>query len=442
MFSRYGQFVGGIDLPEEKQATLGAAITMAAPPARLCVPLAMSGRDAAEPSVSPGEVVAPGRRIARGRGNAADVFAPLGGTVGRVGMVSTVAGRLLYRTPALELRDLQPADYLAPPEPIFDVHAAADDALWERLSAAHLPMFRPPAETLLRWLTVHRQTGCEHLVVNAMENQPYVTASHRLLVEFGPEVLQGAAVVARALGVRREKTILAVDSARTGAYRDLLAPAEEFGISTVALPRRYPVGADVILLKVLLRKEVPCGGRPKDIRAAVLDPMTCLAVRRWTVCEQRLLGQVLTLSGPRAETPGNVFVPFGVNCQDLLCPSMPPIVLGGPMRGVLSRDDTVTGPGLDAILALTPTPLGSAAQCIRCGWCRDHCPTRLNVAVLNDFYEHDDIAQAAKLGVLSCLDCGVCSYICPARLPLTERMGRLKAVLRAPRAANAEGDAL
>ncbi|MCK5557491.1 MAG: 4Fe-4S dicluster domain-containing protein, partial [Candidatus Hydrogenedentes bacterium] len=77
-------------------------------------------------------------------------------------------------------------------------------------------------------------------------------------------------------------------------------------------------------------------------------------------------------------------------------------------------------------LAMDPTPTGAAAQCIRCGWCRDHCPARLNVAVLNDLYELGQIESADKAGALACVECGVCSYICPARLPLAERLRQLK----------------
>jgi electron transport complex protein RnfC len=56
----------------------------------------------------------------------------------------------------------------------------------------------------------------------------------------------------------------------------------------------------------------------------------------------------------------------------------------------------------------------------------DHCPARLNVAMLNDAFELSLVDRAALGGALACVECGVCGYICPARLPLTQRVKQLK----------------
>jgi electron transport complex protein RnfC len=215
-----------------------------------------------------------------------------------------------------------------------------------------------------------------------------------------------------------------------GDYRHLPATALQYSVNRVALPHKYPIGADHILIHVLTRRVVPSGGRPVDVGVAMIDAASCFAAYRWVVCEQRLGGRVVSLAGPRAPEPGNRFVPFGADCRDLLHPAGEPLFLGGPMTALLAPPGTVTGPDCDAVLALDPTPRGPAAPCIRCGWCRDHCPARLNVAALNDTYELTHLEQADRLGALSCVGCGVCSYVCPARLPLTERVAELKHAIR------------
>jgi len=224
-----------------------------------------------------------------------------------------------------------------------------------------------------------------------MEDQPFVTADHRLLVEHGPEVIAGASILARA--GRIGQVTLAADQQKTENYQHLTAPAQAHGLERVALPRRYPIGADNILLSVLTGREVPCGGKAADIALAIIDAASCFAIYRWVACGDRLAGRVVT--------------------------------------GSVASARSVVGPGCDAVLALEPTSPGVATQCVRCGWCRDHCPTRLNVAVLNDLYELGHVQPANLLGVLSCLGCGVCSYVCPAVLPLTERMRQLKKSLHA-----------
>lgn len=422
MFRKYGTFTGGIDLPEQKDATLDEPLRPAERPESLCVPLAPCGGPSACPVVEPGLDVRRGDPLAAARHDeAVDIFAPLDGTVRRISRATLVVGRTLIETPVVELAGLSAPELPVPAETVEDLAAEEPEVLREKLAESQLTTFRRRPEPLKHWLEAHRD-GCL-LVANAMENEPYLTASHRLLVDYGAEVVAGMAGLARAMGV--ERRVLAVDVRRTEQYQHLLAPAEACSAEHVALPWKYPIGADAILLKVLARREIPCGGTPADIGAAVIDPMTCLAVYRYLARGERLTERPLTLAGERMTQPGNVLAPFGTPCTDLVGSARPPLVLNGSMTGMLCGPEAVVGPGTDCVLAIDPTPQSPPSQCIRCGWCRDHCPTRLNVAVLNDLYELGDIERAARLGCRSCVACGVCSYVCPARLPLTERIGQL-----------------
>ena len=92
------------------------------------------------------------------------------------------------------------------------------------------------------------------------------------------------------------------------------------------------------------------------------------------------------------------------------------------MVGFQCGPDVVVGPGTDAVLAIDTPPFQPPAPCIRCGWCADYCPARLNIAALNDAFELGEIDRAERLGAPACVGCGVCTYVCPARLPLTQRV--------------------
>lgn len=432
-FHRYGKFVGGIDLPEEKQATIDKPIAPAESLRRLLIPLAPCGRAPATPAVAVGKSVAAGERIAVAKDEGVDIFAPLDGRVESITTAVVVVGRELIRTPAIELADLSPPGPIGPNEPVFEWIDAGSADLRDRLAAGQLTTSRLKPQPLMQWAESARKAGCRHLVAKAMEGQPYVTAEHRLLVEHAAEIVAGLVILAKAAEI--EDIIIAVDVCRTGDYQALLSSTAEFAVNPVALPRKYPIGADAVLLKILLGKEIPCGGTPADIGAAVIDPSTCLAAYRWVACRQRLNARVVTVSGSGAKKPANLLVPFGANCYDLLDDVEGPVILGGPMVGQISTDEAVISPSIDAVLAQDPTPEGTSVQCIRCGWCRDHCPMRLNVAVLNDLYELSHIDRAERSGVQSCVQCGVCSYVCPARLDLTERVGMLKRTVRRMRRA-------
>jgi electron transport complex protein RnfC len=429
VFNRYGQFVGGIDLPDETSRTIDRPIAAIDAVETLRVPLAPCGREGARPVVDVGERVDCGQRIALAAGpRDVDIFSPVGGRISALTTAVICHGRDLLESPALAITDIRGTCEIGSAREVYDWRTASSQTIRDRLLESQLATCRQRPEPLARWVQRSFTAGCQDLIVNAMENQPYLTADHRVLVEYGPEVIQGLAILALAIEARQ--VILAVDARHTRDYRNLVEPAIQYSVNRVALPHKYPIGADNILIKVLTRKEVPSEGRPSDIQTAVIDVASCLSVYRYIACGQRLTGRVVTVDGEGVEHPGNVFAPFGTSCRTLLETAAAPLVLGGPMLGREAPQESVITQACESVLALTPALHAPASQCIRCGWCRDHCPVRLNVATLNDMYELGDLEQAEHLGATSCVGCGVCSYVCPARLPLTDRVRRLAGTLR------------
>ncbi len=431
MSLEFGKFDGGIDLPAEKDTTLKSPIT-ALPKrlSRLRIPLSPYGGTPAEPVIQQGRSIAAGERIASGPGDGTDIFAPVSGTIQAVVDVLLPLGTHWVESTALEMLDIGDPPSIPPHETQFDWEQADADEFQARIAEGQLLTCHRRCRPLIQWLIWVRNAGCRILILNAMEDQPFVTAHHRLLVEYGHEVISGLAILARATGIHGANTIIAVDQEYANQYPDLEPPTAGYSMNMIALERKYPVGADNLLVKVLTNREVPCGATPGDIRVAVIDPATCFAAYRWVACGQRLPGRVITVGGDRHARPGNYFIPYGALCSDIVKPSEPPYVIGGPMTGLQWRQDSVISPTTDAVLAITQTPSHISTQCIRCAWCRDHCPARLNVAVLNDFFELGQHEKTERLGILSCVNCGICSYVCPARLPLAERMSDLATALR------------
>ena len=433
IFRRYGTFVGGIDLPDEKQATLALPIGRCVAPDRLRVPLDPCGSGPAALVVRPNERVEAGRKIAEpaDKDCGVAVFAPLAGRIGRVVAVQVAGRDGPAVSPAVELTDVSAPQALGPLAPVFDWHKAQAETLADRIADGGLTTHRPHCAPLARWVRRAREKGCRTLIANVMEYQPFVTADHRLLAEHGSSVVRGLAIIAKAVGI--DDVIIAVDHRRTDAYRALVATAASYRISRVALEHKYPTGSDTILVKVLCRREVPIGGGVMDAGAAVTDAATCFAVYRWVVCERPPTGRAVTVAGRRIAEPANVWAPFGLACRELAGSAEPPVVHGGPMVGFQCGPDVVVGPGTGAVLAIDMPPFQAPAPCIRCGWCADHCPARLNVAALNDAFELGEIDRAERLGAPACVGCGVCTYVCPARLPLTQRVKEINRTIFAGR---------
>ena len=448
IFRRYGQFTGGIDLPDEKDATLESPIVPWRRIERLCVPLGRSASASAQPLFRPAQRVSAGERIAASDAGGADVFAPLAGTVASLTKASVVTGEGLASVPAVELTDLSAPSPIMPLSPTFDWRSVSPQTLRGRIGGGGLT--GPGSSPLPLEVWVRKAFGrkCRTLVLNAMENQPYVTADHRLLVEHGAEVIRGLAMLGTALQIR--SVLLAADIRRIDDYREIIGPARMYGIERIALPHKYPIGLPPMLTKVLTRREMPPGGGVMDIGVAVVDVSTCFALYRWVVCGQPQTHRVATVAGERAPQCGNFWIPFGLACRTLVAGAQEPIICGGPMDAVRCGSAVATA-ATNAVLALDAPLPAPPGPCIRCGWCTDHCPARLNVAALNDAFELGLLQRARRLGARACVECGVCSYVCPARLPLTARVKQLKrtvgrvptnraALASTPKASGAEGE--
>ncbi|OPX25295.1 MAG: hypothetical protein B1H04_00235 [Planctomycetales bacterium 4484_123] len=431
---RFGTFAGGIVLPDSKDATLGAPIVPIGPLTRLRVPLAPTEAEPARPLVEPGQAVSHGQRIAQASdARQVDVFAPLAGRVAGIGECLLPGPEGTWRSsPAIELVELDSVGRIEELSCHYTWQSADEYSIRLRIAEGGVCTCRPPVSALGGWIERALAASVETLIADITENTPFVTADHRLLAERGSEVIRGLAILARAVGARN--VMLAVDHRRTGAYRAAVGPARLYGIEPIALPHKYPIGAEAMIVKVLTRREIPPGGTAMDVGVAVTDAATCWLTYRWVACGEPPTARVVTLSGPALHRPGNYLVPFGAEIEELLAlaglDAQAWGVCGPAMSGQLATAGAVTGPGGNAVLGLHPQQAGPPTQCIRCGWCSENCPARLNVAALNDDFELNRPTQAARRGVLACVGCGICSYLCPARLPLSRRVALLKRAIR------------
>ena len=426
-FRRYGTFYGGIDLPDEKYATLDEPIRSRPLPERLLVPLGLCGGKPAEltAGIEKSSRVTSAQKIARATdATSVDIFAPLSGTVSDITTAQVAFGGKFVTCPVVELTDLSDDQLLPDIEPADDWMGVDPQALAERLAEGGLCVGFDRPQPMGAWLDQVRDNRCDTLIANVMENQPYMTAGHRLLAEHGPEVVAGLAILARAGKI--DRVILAVDRRRTGSYSSMVESAQRYNITLVALGHKYPIGSDPVLVKVLTRRERPPGASVVSVGAAVVGASTCLDAWRWIACGKPPTHSVVTVDGIGVSDPGNFSLPIGTPCAKLIDGSESRIIHGGPMTGIECTTDAVITASTRAVLALEPAALEVFRPCIRCGWCTDYCPAGLNVATLNDAFEHGVMEQAEREVVPACVECGICSYVCPAKLPLTQRVKQLK----------------
>ncbi len=422
-FRKFGSFRGGINLPEPDTSLVEAPVRPCPPIDQLSIPL---GPGQGQLHVLPDQRVQPGQLLATGS-DGGEIIAPLASTIGRSVQVSIVHGARLIASKAIELVQLsEPAEPFESEEDIPDYKSLTTEAKLDRIRRIGVKIHRQPGGKLIGWIERARRKGCRILVANAMGCEPLITSDHCCLAQRGRDVIEGLSLLAELIGVK--EVVLAADGRRIEQYRKVISSAQAGAIDLVALSDKYPTGADPILIEILTRQEILPGGTTMDLGVAVINPSTCLAVRTAVATDKSPTHRVVTIAGECATRTGNFWVPIGAKMSDLAGPAGT-IISGGVMTGTRCDEYTVVTQTTDAVLSIEAPAPGPATPCIRCCWCTDHCPARLNVAALNDAFELGNLDQAEKLTAAACIGCGICSYICPARLPLAQRMRDLKTAL-------------
>jgi electron transport complex protein RnfC len=212
------------------------------------------------------------------------------------------------------------------------------------------------------------------------------------------------------------------------ALRKALGSARD--ITVEAVPTRYPQGAEKILIKVLLGREVPSGGLPSDIGVSVFNVATLAQIGDLLPRHQGLIERVVTITGPAVTKPGNYLTALGTPLRWALeqigcVPDTAEVVLGGPMMGpAISSLDVPLTKGVTGILVLRRADLNGQMRtwpCIHCGACVDVCPMRLNPSRLGMLARKDRYEEMeAEFHLNDCFECGCCSYVCPSHIPLVQ----------------------
>jgi electron transport complex protein RnfC len=108
-------------------------------------------------------------------------------------------------------------------------------------------------------------------------------------------------------------------------------------------------------------------------------------------------------------------------------PEQAPLIrVGDVLRDIRVDLNTKLGEG-ELVVHLSTQPKSlNPDPCIRCAWCFEACPTRIQPATLLEAAQCEDMALAEKAGLRSCIECGICQYVCPSRLPLLRGIRELR----------------
>ncbi len=276
------------------------------------------------------------------------------------------------------------------------------------------------------------------LILNGAECEPYLTADHRIMLEQAEDVVLGAAIIARILGL--ETAVIGVEENKPDAISQLTEIAGKYNVTVQALPVNYPQGAEKQLIYAITGREVPIGKLPMDVNCVVQNVASAVAIAEAVVKGRPSIDRITTVTGKPVVNPGNWRFRLGTPIEKALelvggVNTQPAkLLLGGPMMGIAQSSLGVTimknTSGI-LLVAADEVSLYTSEPCIRCGRCVEVCPMSILPATISQAVENKRFDWAEELNVMACIECGSCSYVCPSHRPLNQHFKRGKIEIQA-----------
>lgn len=419
-------FMGGIH-PEKHKISSEKAIINADIPEIAVIPVKQHIGAPAKILVKKGDKVKVGTLLADADGIvSADVHSSVSGEVLKIENSETNAGFSEQMITIKTEGDVWEDEIDRTPEVIREISASSEEIINIIRGAGIVGMGGAGYPTPIK-ITVPENKKVDCLILNGIECEPYLTADDRLMQECAEQIVIGAKILNKVLGI--QKAIIAIDENKPAAIDALRKITRGYvGVNVEVCATKYPQGAEKQLIAAITGRKVPPGCLPVDVGCVVQNVGTVFAVYEAVQKHKPLFERIVTISGDAVSSPMNFRVRIGTSASLLvekagISENIGKIIFGGPMMGTaatnLNAPITKTTSGI-LLLREESAAMPETTACIRCATCVDVCPQGLEPFAICNFVCNGEYQEAKKIHVLDCIECGCCSYSCPAHIPLLD----------------------
>jgi electron transport complex protein RnfC len=430
-------FKGGVHPPDKKTLAANSQIIDSTPPKIVVIPLSQHIGAPCKSVAEIGQEVKKGELLGEAGGFvSAPVYASVSGKVTAIGEFPNAMGKMV--TSVVIENDLK--EEWAPMKDSPDYMDLSPEDLKEKIKAAGIVGLGGAAFPTVVKLSPPKEKPIDTVLINGAECEPYLTADYRLMLEKPAEIVAGLKILMKVLGV--QKGYIGIENNKPDAVEKMKeAVAGESGIEVVALEVKYPQGAEKMLIKAIIGREVPPPpGLPMDVGVVVQNVGTALAIYEAARYGKPLIERVVTVTGEGIKEPKNLMARIGTQLSHLIdeCGGFKngvgKVISGGPMMGfaVYSLDVPVTK-GTSGILVLPEQEIVHAddfGPCIRCGRCIDACPMYLMPSMISICSEKGFFEDTKEYGLFDCFECGTCAYVCPSKRPIVQFVRLAKSMVK------------
>ncbi|MEE0955764.1 MAG: electron transport complex subunit RsxC [Eubacterium sp.] len=428
---RLDGYYGGVHPSEKKELAEGIALKKFPEPDEVVIPLSMHAGKPADALVKEGDYVKVGQKIGAASGFiSANIHSSVSGTVIAVEpRPHSNRGDVLSVVIRSDKKDVLD-DAVKPNKPLEELTPKEIVEIVQESGIVGMGGAGFPTSVKLQ-----PNKPIEAVLLNGCECEPLLTADHRVMLEYADDVIYGLKAVMKA--VSAPKGVIVVEDNKPDAIKLLEEKTAELeNIEVFPVRTKYPQGAEKMLIKRVMGRQVPRGGLPADVGAVVSNISTVKAISDAIQTGMPLVERVVTVTGEKVKNPGNFVVRIGTPVKELIdyCGGLTDddveIKMGGPMMGMLLTDTSVPViKGTNGIIAVQPD-VSKEVTCIKCGRCVDVCPMELKPLYFNWYSDKEDWDKMQEYNVMDCIECRSCEYICSSRIPLVTKIKKGKAALR------------
>ncbi|MBQ9266274.1 MAG: RnfABCDGE type electron transport complex subunit C [Bacilli bacterium] len=273
------------------------------------------------------------------------------------------------------------------------------------------------------------------ILVNGIECEPYITADHRLMLEYPYRVMEGIKYTMQAFNCK--KALICIKS----KYKDIKAVYDQVlkeyagqGIELCCVGNYYPQGREVEMIKSATGIQLKQGELPSNKGIINFNVSTMVGIYKAIKFNMPVIKRFITVTGDGIMFPKNFRVRVGTSIKELipLCggykdPDVDKVfILGGPMMGAsVPSDDCIITKTVTSIIILNKTNY-KEEPCVRCGSCVLSCPVKLEPVQIMNAVKAMDKERMKKLNPSRCIECGLCTYSCTSKIQVTDYIRRAK----------------